>query len=268
MNERKYGRIIDPYGKIGNDKNKSITLKFSSNPPQQLIVALRTEFSKCGFALRIKHDERTDRGLRRGIGLERGERVGLGGENNESGRERPFLRSLEGYLPFNLIGRERTGNARRGVIRGLPRSGVVSTEPICLRSKNIPPIYLLVVTGSPALTEWENPAEVLPGFVLGAPRPMALLQSDHSWQREMRDKFREQFEIIRGDVLRANYGTNPWQERDQVVTSISWISRIEDAKESLLRSRWDLIIVPFSAPAGWAVQFAPLRSGSRGCGCG
>src|SRR5581483_5153995 len=63
------------------------------------------------------------------------------------------------------------------------------------------------------------------------------------WQREMKDKFREQFEVIRGDVLRANYGTNPWQERNQVVTSISWVSRIPDAKDSLLRSRWDLIIV-------------------------
>jgi len=29
------------------------------------------------------------------------------------------------------------------------------------------------------------------------------------WQRELKDKFREQFEIIRSDVLRANYGSNP-----------------------------------------------------------
>ncbi|MCG7853630.1 MAG: SNF2-related protein, partial [Methanosarcinaceae archaeon] len=63
------------------------------------------------------------------------------------------------------------------------------------------------------------------------------------WQREMKDKFRERFEIIRGAVLRANYGMNPWQEKDQVITSLSWVSRIEDAKESLLRSHWDLIIV-------------------------
>src|SRR5438105_8093429 len=63
------------------------------------------------------------------------------------------------------------------------------------------------------------------------------------WQREMKEKFREQFEVIRSDVLRANYGMNPWQERNQVVTSISWVSRVDDAKESLLRSRWDLIIV-------------------------
>lgn len=63
------------------------------------------------------------------------------------------------------------------------------------------------------------------------------------WQREMKDKFRESFEIIRSDVLRATYGTDPWQEKNQVITSISWVSRIEDANESLLRSHWDFIIV-------------------------
>ncbi|HLA78051.1 MAG TPA: SNF2-related protein, partial [Vicinamibacteria bacterium] len=39
------------------------------------------------------------------------------------------------------------------------------------------------------------------------------------WQREMKDKFREQFEVIRSDVLRANYGSNPWQDKNQVITS-------------------------------------------------
>lgn len=63
------------------------------------------------------------------------------------------------------------------------------------------------------------------------------------WQRELKDKFRENFEVIRSDVLRANYGTNPWQDKNQVITSLSWVSRIEDAKDSLLRSRWDLVIV-------------------------
>jgi len=63
------------------------------------------------------------------------------------------------------------------------------------------------------------------------------------WQREMKDKFREAFHVVRGDVLRAGYGSNPWAEHDQVVTSISWISRVEDAKDSLLRTHWDLVIV-------------------------
>lgn len=63
------------------------------------------------------------------------------------------------------------------------------------------------------------------------------------WQREMKDKFREQFEVVRGDVLRANYGSNPWQDKNQVITSVSWVSRVDDARDSLLRSHWDLIIV-------------------------
>ena len=63
------------------------------------------------------------------------------------------------------------------------------------------------------------------------------------WQRELKDKFREAFEVIDSAVLRTNYGQNPWQDRHQVITSVSWVSRIEDARESLLRSRWDLIIV-------------------------
>src|SRR5215510_3111525 len=48
------------------------------------------------------------------------------------------------------------------------------------------------------------------------------------WQRELKDKFREHFEVVRSDLLRANYGMNPWQERNQVITSVSWVSRIED----------------------------------------
>jgi len=63
------------------------------------------------------------------------------------------------------------------------------------------------------------------------------------WQRELKDKFRENFQLIRSDVLRATYGANPWQDINQIITSVSWISRIEDARESLMRSRWDLIIV-------------------------
>ena len=53
------------------------------------------------------------------------------------------------------------------------------------------------------------------------------------WQRELKDKFRETFQVVRSDILRATYGANPWQDIDQVITSVSWVSRIEDAKESL-----------------------------------
>ena len=50
------------------------------------------------------------------------------------------------------------------------------------------------------------------------------------WQRELKDKFREDFTVVRSDLLRATYGANPWQDLNQVVTSVSWVSRIEDAK--------------------------------------
>jgi len=63
------------------------------------------------------------------------------------------------------------------------------------------------------------------------------------WQRELKDKFREHFQVLRSDVLRANYGANPWQDIDQCITSVSWVSRVDDARDSLLRSHWDLIIV-------------------------
>jgi superfamily II DNA or RNA helicase len=63
------------------------------------------------------------------------------------------------------------------------------------------------------------------------------------WQRELKDKFREDFTVVRSGLLRANYGSNPWQDNAQVITSVSWVSRIDDANESLLRSHWDLVIV-------------------------
>ena len=62
------------------------------------------------------------------------------------------------------------------------------------------------------------------------------------WQRELHDKFREKFTILRGFDLRNSYGTNPWQENDQVITSMDWIKR-EDVMESLKRVDWNLIIV-------------------------
>lgn len=80
------------------------------------------------------------------------------------------------------------------------------------------------------------------------------------WQRELKDKFQEKFEVVRSDVLRGNYGSNPWQEKNQVVTSISWVSRIEDAKESLLRSHWDLIIVDEAHKMSASLIYGVMRS--------
>jgi len=62
------------------------------------------------------------------------------------------------------------------------------------------------------------------------------------WQREMRDRFRERFDIIRGIDLKSAYGVNPWQDKPQVITSMDWAKR-EEVLESLGRTSWDLIIV-------------------------
>ncbi len=39
------------------------------------------------------------------------------------------------------------------------------------------------------------------------------------WQRELRDKFDEQFEVLKGGDIREQYGINQWLERPQIVTS-------------------------------------------------
>ena len=58
------------------------------------------------------------------------------------------------------------------------------------------------------------------------------------WQREMREKFRENFEVIRGDVLRANYGVNPWQERDQLIEILQGITG--EAPKGYRSPSWEL----------------------------
>ncbi|MEM3485785.1 MAG: DUF3883 domain-containing protein [Candidatus Methanomethyliaceae archaeon] len=62
------------------------------------------------------------------------------------------------------------------------------------------------------------------------------------WQRELLDKFRERFVIIRGVDLKNAYGVNPWQENNQIITSMDWAKR-EDVMESLSRVDWDLVVV-------------------------
>jgi SNF2 family DNA or RNA helicase len=62
------------------------------------------------------------------------------------------------------------------------------------------------------------------------------------WQREMRDRFRERFDIVRGIDLRYAYGVNPWQDKQQIITSVDWAKR-DDVLESLGKTSWDFIVV-------------------------
>ncbi|MEN3188960.1 MAG: DEAD/DEAH box helicase, partial [Atribacterota bacterium] len=62
------------------------------------------------------------------------------------------------------------------------------------------------------------------------------------WQRELRDRFREHFDIIWGVDFKNAYGVNPWQDKNQVITSMDWAKR-EEVLESLQLVQWDLVIV-------------------------
>jgi hypothetical protein len=62
------------------------------------------------------------------------------------------------------------------------------------------------------------------------------------WQREMYDRFRERFDILRGVDLKFAYGTNPWLDKGQLITSIDCAKR-DEVEDSLSRVAWDLVIV-------------------------
>lgn len=62
------------------------------------------------------------------------------------------------------------------------------------------------------------------------------------WQREMREKFREFFEVIDRGVMNAFWGKNIWEERNQCITSMDFAKQ-EDVLSSLKEVNWDLVIV-------------------------
>ena len=62
------------------------------------------------------------------------------------------------------------------------------------------------------------------------------------WQRELREKFDQQFMVFRGGDLRAQFGVNQWMEQKQVITSLDLAKR-EDILPGLRQVHWDLVIV-------------------------
>jgi SNF2 family DNA or RNA helicase len=62
------------------------------------------------------------------------------------------------------------------------------------------------------------------------------------WQRELKEKFDEQFLVMRGFDLRVQYGVNQWLQRSQIITSLDLAKR-EDILPSLRQATWDLVIV-------------------------
>jgi SNF2 family DNA or RNA helicase len=62
------------------------------------------------------------------------------------------------------------------------------------------------------------------------------------WQREMREKFRDFFEIIDRGVMNAYWGKNIWEERSQCITSMDFAKQ-EDVLGAIREVDWDLVIV-------------------------
>lgn len=79
------------------------------------------------------------------------------------------------------------------------------------------------------------------------------------WQRELRDKFDEQFEVLKGGDIREQYGINQWLERPQVVTSLDLAKRNE-ILPGLRQVHWDLVIVDEAHRLSWT---PPSRKTAR-----
>jgi SNF2 family DNA or RNA helicase len=79
------------------------------------------------------------------------------------------------------------------------------------------------------------------------------------WQRELRDKFDEQFEVLKGGDIREQYGINQWLERPQIVNSLDLAKRNE-ILPGLRQVRWDLVIVDEAHRLSWT---PPSRKTAR-----
>ena len=62
------------------------------------------------------------------------------------------------------------------------------------------------------------------------------------WQREMFEKFDQQFQVLRGNNIRDQFGMNQWLDNNQVITSLDLAKR-EDILVGLKQATWDLVII-------------------------
>ena len=62
------------------------------------------------------------------------------------------------------------------------------------------------------------------------------------WQRELREKFDEQFLVLKGADIRNQFGVNQWLEQKQVITSLDLAKR-DDILPGLAQVPWDLVVV-------------------------
>ena len=62
------------------------------------------------------------------------------------------------------------------------------------------------------------------------------------WQRELKEKFEQQFMVLKGGDVRDQFGVNQWLSQNQVITSLDFAKR-EEILPGLSQAQWDLVIV-------------------------
>jgi len=62
------------------------------------------------------------------------------------------------------------------------------------------------------------------------------------WQRELKEKFDEQFLVLKGQDIRVQFGLNQWLEQKRIITSLDLAKR-QDILPGLRQVQWDLVIV-------------------------
>lgn len=62
------------------------------------------------------------------------------------------------------------------------------------------------------------------------------------WQRELREKFDEEFEVLRSSQIHNQFGINQWIKLKQVITSLDLAKRTE-ILPGLRQVHWDLVII-------------------------
>ena len=62
------------------------------------------------------------------------------------------------------------------------------------------------------------------------------------WQRELKEKFDEEFLVLKGGDLRDQFGVNQWMKQKKIITSLDLAKR-EEILPGLRQVQWDLVIV-------------------------
>jgi superfamily II DNA or RNA helicase len=118
-------------------------------------------------------------------------------------------------------------------------------------------------------SSWHAPGKtIMAGLLLRELRLRGLVQRvlivcpanlAFQWQRELREKFDEQFVVLKGDAIREQYGINQWLDNRQVITSLDLAKR-ENILPGLRQVNWDMVTVDEAHRMSWS---PPARKTAR-----